>query len=121
MGPLTGIRVLEIGDRGEVAGKLLADAGAEVTKVEPTSGAASRRIGPFAGDRPGSDRSLFYAYWNTNKRGVTPDGAAIWRRLAEGVDIVIDASPPGYLDGLGCGHKSFAAQTRLIWCSLTPF
>ncbi len=126
MGPLTGIRVLEIGDRGEVAGKLLADAGADVLKIEPGSGAASRRIGPFVDDQPGNDRSLFYAYWNTNKRGLTldladPDGAAIWRRLVEGVDVVIDASPPDHLDGLGCGHEAFAAQTQLIWCSLTPF
>jgi len=74
-GPLVGLRVVEIGDRGEVAGKLLADAGAELIRVEPPSGARSRGTGPFVGDRRDINASLHYAYLNTNKRGVTLDVA----------------------------------------------
>ena len=125
MGPLNGLRVVEVGDRGEVAGKLLADAGADVIKVEPPAGAASRRVGPYVGDRPDLNASLHFAYWNTNKRGVTldldqPDGVAIWRRLVAGADVVIDAGPPGHLDG-GGGAYADCVRDGLIWCAITPF
>ncbi len=125
-GPIEGLRVIEIGDRGEVAGKLLADAGADLIKVEPPDGARSRHIGPFAGDRPDLNRSLSFAYWNTSKRGVTvdiglADGAEIWRRLVVAADVVIDASAPGALDSVGCGYGAFGGQERLVWCSITPF
>ncbi|HJM76076.1 MAG TPA: CaiB/BaiF CoA-transferase family protein [Dehalococcoidia bacterium] len=124
-GPLVGLRVVEIGDRGEVAGKLLADAGAELIRVEPPSGARSRGTGPFVGDRRDINASLHYAYLNTNKRGVTLDvaqseGADLWRRLVAGADIVLDSAGPGVLDALGAGHDSFD-DDALIWCSITPF
>src|SRR4051794_29043534 len=110
MGPMQGIRALEIGDRGEVAGKLLADAGADVIRVEPTAGAASRRSGPFAGDQPGPERSLHFAYFNTSKRGLTlnfddADGRALWRQLVARMDVVIDSSAPTHLDDLGAGYE----------------
>jgi crotonobetainyl-CoA:carnitine CoA-transferase CaiB-like acyl-CoA transferase len=122
VGPLTDLRAVEIGDLGEVAGKLLADAGADVIKVEPPDGALSRRAGPFAGDKA----SLAYAFWNANKRGITLDlthsGALeAWRRLVATADIVIDATGPGVLDAVGAGSEGFSGQERLIWCSLTPF
>jgi crotonobetainyl-CoA:carnitine CoA-transferase CaiB-like acyl-CoA transferase len=126
MALLDALHVVEIGDLGEVAGKLLADAGADVVKVEPPGGAKSRRAGPFAGDRFDLDASLTYAYWNTSKRGVTldpatPDGLDLWRRLVERADAVIDAAGPGVLDAAGAGHDAFAADERLVWCSITPF
>lgn len=127
MGALDGLlRVVEIGDRGEIAGKLLADAGADVIRVEPLRGARGRHVGPFVGDLHSLDHSLHYAYWNTNKRGVTldistPDGAELWRRLVCRADVVIDSSGPGVLSVLGVGYEAFAASPRLIWCSLTPF
>ena len=126
-GPVDGLRAVEIGDRGEVAGKLLADAGAEVIRVEPPQGARSRHSGPFSGDRPDVNGSLHHAYLNTNKRGVTldvkkPQGAALWRRLLADVDIVVDSAGPGVLDGLEAGHAALEAEhERLIWCSITPF
>lgn len=124
-GPIEGLRAVEIGDRGEVAGKLLADAGAEVIRVEPPSGARSRRTGPFVGDRRDPDASLHYAYLNTNKRGVTLDpahseGADLWRRLVDGADIVLDSTGPGVLDALGAGYDGFDDEA-LIWCAITPF
>jgi benzylsuccinate CoA-transferase BbsE subunit len=126
MGPIFGLRVIEIGDLGEVAGKLLADAGADVVKVEPPTGARSRHNGPFIKDRPEVNGSLAYAYWNTSKRGVTLDaataeGASIWRQLVEGADVVVDAMGVGALDGLGLGWDACSGNERLIWCSITPF
>ncbi len=124
-GPIEGLRAVEIGDRGEVTGKLLADAGAEVIRVEPPAGARSRHTGPFVGDRRDVDASLHYAYLNTNKRGVTLDpaqseGADLWRRLVEGVDIVLDSTGPGVLDAMDAGYQSFD-DAALIWCAITPF
>lgn len=126
MGPLNGLRALEIGERGEVAGKLLADAGTDVIRVEPPGGAGSRRLGPFTGDHPDPNGSLRYRYFNTNKRGVTldvaaADGQALWRRLVGRVDLVIDSSGPGALDRLEAGYGTTAEHARLIWCSITPF
>ena len=123
---LSGLRVVEIGERGEVAGKLLADVGADVIRVEPPEGARSRGAGPFAGDRPDTNMSLTYAFWNTNKRGITlelskADAVEAWRRLVASCDVVIDACGPGGLDALGAGRDQFAGHERLIWCSITPF
>ncbi len=126
-GPLAGLTAVEIGDRGEVAGKLLADAGAEVVRVEPPEGARTRHTGPFAGDRPDRDASLRFAYLNTNKRGVTlsleePGDAARWRALAARADVVVDGADAGALDALGVGYGALAADApRLVWCAITPF
>ena len=125
-GPMAGVNVVEIGDLGEVAGKLLADAGADVIRVEPPSGARSRGLGPFVGDKPDPNASLHFAYLNSNKRGVTldlsaPGSAAAWRRLIERADVVIDAAGPGVLDAHGAGYESARDLERLVWCAITPF
>ena len=67
--PLTGLRVLDCADeKGELCGRLLADFGADVIRVEPPEGARSRRIPPYhAGE------SLYFAYRNAGKRGMTID------------------------------------------------
>ena len=132
--PASGLRILEIGDSGEVAGKLLGDAGADVIRVEPLEGARSRHLGPFVDDRPDVNRSLRYAYFNTSKRGVTLDlshaaGRDLWLRLVRTADVVIDGSRPGALDELGVGYERCAAPgrdgddegVRVVWCSITPF
>ena len=123
------IRVIEIGDLGEVAGKLLADAGADVIRVEPLAGAATRRVGPFPEDLPSASGSLRFGYFNTSKRGVTldvakADGRALWWRLVAAADVVIDGVGAGALDALESGWN--AAQGRVggqprAWCSVTPF
>src|SRR5262249_51291507 len=70
--PLAGLRVLELADeKGQYCGKLLADLGADVIKIEPPGGEAARRVGPFLDDIPHQDRSLSFWYYNTSKRGVT--------------------------------------------------
>ena len=125
-GPLAGLTAVEIGDRGEVAGKLLGDAGVEVVRVEPPEGARSRHTGPFVDDVPDPNASLHFAYLNTNKRSVTLDltlleDAGRWRALVSAADIVLDSAGPGVLDALGLGYRSFGGSPRLVWCAITPF
>lgn len=128
-GALDGIRILEIGDRGEPAGFLLAAAGADVIRVETPNGSRGRTQGPFVDDQVGTERSLHHAYFNANKRGITldpsvADGLQIWRRLVERADVVIDSIGPGHLDRAGAGHESFKSlieDGKLVWCCITPF
>jgi crotonobetainyl-CoA:carnitine CoA-transferase CaiB-like acyl-CoA transferase len=122
--PLTGVRVIEAGDLGEWAGKLLAGAGADVVRVEPLAGGRSRRLGPFADDRPGLETSLRFAYWNTGKRSVTldpsaSDGDRLWRALLASADVLIDGRPPS--EQPGQRRAGEVGNERLVWCSLTPF
>jgi len=126
-GPLEGLRVVEIGDLAEWAGKLLADAGAEVIRVEPLDGASSRHAGPYAGDRPDTNHSLRFAAANTSKRSVTLDlatdeGASIWADLVGRAEVVLDGAGPGALEGLALGASRFRGERpELLWCSITPF
>ena len=72
--PLAHLQVVDLTDlRGALAGRLLADLGAEVVKVEPPRGDPGRWRPPFAGNQPGPDRSLPFLYRNANKRGVVID------------------------------------------------
>src|ERR1035437_365335 len=99
--PLDGLRVLELADeQAEWAGKLLADMGADVIKVESPGGATTRRIGPFVGDVPDPERSLNFRHYNTSKRSVTLDlatrqGRALWLELAARADVVLETAVPG--------------------------
>ena len=126
-GPLEGLRVIEIGDEAELAGKLLADAGAEVIRVEPRDGVRSRHTGPYVGDRPDSNHSLRFAAANTSKRSVTLDletdeGASIWAELIGGTEVVLDGTAVGSLDDAGLGPARFRGEhPSLIWCAVTPF
>src|SRR5438045_7073457 len=97
-GMLAGLRVIEVADdRAEYAGLLLAGLGAEVVKIEPPEGNATRRIGPFLEDQPGLERSLFFWNYNRNKKSVVLDltegrGREDMLRLLGGADILLDAS-----------------------------
>ena len=69
MKPLTGLRVVDASDeKGELCGRLLADLGAEVIRVEPLEGALSRRLPPFTDD---GETSLYFAVRNAGKRGAS--------------------------------------------------
>ncbi len=127
-GALSGLRVLDLSDhRGALCGRLLADMGADVIKVEPPGGDAARRIGPFLDDQPHPDRSLFFWFYNLNKRSLTLDlahsrGAEMMLRLAASADIVIESWTPGRLDELGIGWDALhRANPALILCSIAPF
>ena len=71
IGPLEGLKVLEIGDLAEVAGKILADAGAHVIRIEPLEGAQSRHQGPYVDDVFDVNHSLRFAASNTSKLSIT--------------------------------------------------
>jgi crotonobetainyl-CoA:carnitine CoA-transferase CaiB-like acyl-CoA transferase len=125
---LHGWRVLDLADeKGAYCGKLLADLGADVIKIEPPGGDATRRRPPFWGDAPHPDRGLFFLYMNTSKRGVTldlaaPDGQALFKRLARTADLVIETFPPGHLDGFGVGYDALRADhPQLVFTSITGF
>ena len=96
--PLAGIRVVDLADeKGELAGRLLADFGADVVRVEPPGGARSRRIPPFHGDT-----SLYFAHRNFNKRGVvldleTEQGRGRLLELCSRADVLIESFAPGTL------------------------
>src|SRR6185503_11195858 len=72
--PLTHLRVVDLTDlRGALAGRLLADLGADVLKLEPPAGDPDRLRPPFVGGIAGSERSLAFAYRHANKRGAIAD------------------------------------------------
>ena len=126
---LDGIKALEIaeGISGPYCGKLLAGLGASVTKIESHDGDAARRVGPFHGDTPNDEGSGLFLYLNTGKNSVTldlhdEDDAAIVRKMAEDVDIVVENYPPGELDSLGLGYGDLAkVNAGLVGISITPF
>jgi benzylsuccinate CoA-transferase BbsE subunit len=118
---LAGVRVLDLADQtGALAGRLLADLGADVILVEPPGGSLLRRIPPFWRGVEAAERSLFFWFYGTGKRGITldparPQGMDLLVRLATAVDVVIETGPPGRLDAL------LAANPRLVLVSITPF
>ena len=98
---LSHLRVLDLTDGGaSMAGRMLADLGADVVLVEPPGGATSRTLGPFAEDAAGPDRSLEFWSNHRGKRSITLDleSEPERRRLREWVsraDVWIDDENPG--------------------------
>ncbi len=94
--PLEHIRVVDVTDlRGALAGRLLADLGADVIKVEPPGGDPGRVRPPFAGGVAAPDRSLAFLYRNANKRGAIidlrdPRGQARLAELCARADILLE-------------------------------
>jgi crotonobetainyl-CoA:carnitine CoA-transferase CaiB-like acyl-CoA transferase len=130
MSALSGIRILELAEdvAGEYCGKLLADFGAEVLKLErPGQGSPTRQRGPFAPRGGAGENSGLFAYLNTNKRSCTldladPAARAALEQLLERVDMVIDDHPSGWLTGVGLDPASFQQHwPRLVLCSITAF
>jgi crotonobetainyl-CoA:carnitine CoA-transferase CaiB-like acyl-CoA transferase len=121
--PLDGVRVVDLADeKGELAGRLLADFGADVIRVEPPRGARSRRIPPFHGDS-----SLYFAYRNFNKRGIVldlerPEGRDRLLALLTCADVFIDSSTPGTLEDLGLAPCELAARhPQLVALRISDF
>src|ERR1700694_4527259 len=109
---LHGVRVLEVADeQAEYTGLLLAGLGAEVIKVEPPGGNATRCIGPFYQDHPDPEGSLFFWHYNRTKRSIaldlraTPDRAA-FRELAARADVMLDSTPRHFLASNGVGLEA---------------
>ncbi|MFU8816956.1 MAG: CaiB/BaiF CoA transferase family protein [Pseudomonadales bacterium] len=125
---LEGVRVLEITDRSAaLAGRVLADLGAEVILVEPPGGAAVRHQAPFLAGTAGAERSFAHLYLNTNKRSVVldldaPGDRARFIDLLATADVLLETLRPGRLTALGLDHAALrAANPRLVQCSVTAF
>ncbi|MBI3964118.1 MAG: CoA transferase [Chloroflexi bacterium] len=127
---LGGLRVIEVAQlaAGPFCGKLLADLGAEVIKVEPPgSGDVARRRGPFPDDRPDPDASGSFLYFNTNKLGVTADvttgeGRALLRELLANADLLIHDLQPEQAAAWHLDYASLALHCpRLVVTTITPF
>lgn len=125
---LSGIKVLDLADeKASFCSKLLADMGAYVIKVEPPGGDSSRDIGPFFNDTPHPEKSLFFWYHNTNKRGITLNlehkaGRDIFCKLLKNADIIVESFPPGYLRDLELEFESLCTiNPRVILVSVTGY
>ncbi|MFA4914888.1 MAG: CaiB/BaiF CoA-transferase family protein, partial [Burkholderiaceae bacterium] len=110
-GPLQGYRVIELGSTvaGPFCGRLLADFGADVIKVEQREGDAVRSMGNVK-----AGRSLYGASIFRNKRIVSIDlrderGRALVRRMCDRADIVIENFTPGRLEQWGLGYDTLSA------------
>jgi len=116
-GPLADIKVLELGQliAGPFAGKMLAEFGADVVKVEPPPSAKDDGGDPLRQWRLLHEgTSLWWYVQARNKKSITvnmrlPEGQAVVRRLAADADVVIENFRPGTLEKWGLGYESLAA------------
>ena len=121
-------RVLDLTDeKGYLCGKILADLGADVIKVERPGGDPSRNIVPFYKDIADKETSLPWFAYNANKRSITlnietADGQEILRKLVKKSDLIIESFSPGYLDSLNLGYRALSLICpEIIFTSITPF
>jgi crotonobetainyl-CoA:carnitine CoA-transferase CaiB-like acyl-CoA transferase len=123
--PLQGIRVLDFSTLlpGPLASLILAEAGAEVIKVERPGKGEDMRAYPPQLDGTGGG----FAMLNRGKKAVAldlrADGAAqSLLALAPTIDIVIEQFRPGVMNRLGLGYEAFrAANPRVIYCAITGY
>lgn len=122
---LHGIRVLELGSTvaGPAAGRLLADLGAEVLKIEPPEGDALRTWGLAAPDGDG----WWFKSHNRNKRFLKFDlyqeaDRRTVRALARECDVVIENFRPGRLDKWGLGYEDLRRENpRIVYAAISGY
>ncbi|MES2097146.1 MAG: CaiB/BaiF CoA-transferase family protein [Pseudomonadota bacterium] len=128
--PLAGLKILELARilAGPWAGQVLADLGAEVTKVESPAGDDTRTWGPpFIENPDGTKDAAYFHSCNRGKSSVvldftTPEGQAEVRRMAADSDVLIENFKVGGLAKYGLDYASLSAiNPRLIYCSITGF
>ena len=125
-GPLAGLRVVEFAHimAGPTCGRMLADMGADVIKVESVAGGDATR-----GFRPPDvdGESAAFMMLNRNKRGVALDlkseaGLEVARRLADRADVLIENHRTGTMDRLGLGYDLLKeTNPGLIYCEISGF
>jgi len=124
MYPLQGLRVLDLSRAlsGPYAGRLLADLGADVVKVEAPEGDMTRRLGAVVHGLSG-----LYTQLNPGKRTVcvdlgTPSGRVVARRLAGAADVVVENFRPGVAARLGLGWEELSDDNpALVMLSISGF
>ena len=122
--PLAGLKVIEVcqGVAGPLVGLLLAEAGAEVVKVEPPQGDFARRLAPRS---TSSDDSAIFDQLNRNKRSITLDlssesDRAALRGLASTADVFLEDWGPGMAEGLGLGCDMLSkSNPKLVYFALS--
>jgi CoA:oxalate CoA-transferase len=122
--PLAGLRVLDMSRvlSGPFAGRMLADLGADVVKIEPPDGDSSRLWGEVRAGLSG-----FYTQQNAGKRNVCvsladPAGVEVVRRLAAGADVVIENFRPRVAQRLGIGWNDLSRRNpRLVMLSISGY
>lgn len=123
--PLVGLRVLDLGNflAGPIVSMHLGAMGADVIKVERTTGDDSRTIGPFSAD----GESSYFMSVNRGKRSVAIDtksepGKAIIKAFCRDADVLVENFRPGVMDRLGLGYSVLSeVNPRLIYCSVSGF
>jgi crotonobetainyl-CoA:carnitine CoA-transferase CaiB-like acyl-CoA transferase len=130
-GPLAGIRVVDCSTvlAGPYCTMMLADLGADVVKVEPPEGDATRGWGPpWVGDEAdGTRTAAYFLAVNRNKRSIRldlkqPDGAAVLRRLLVGADVLIENFRSGGFERLGFGDAELEAiNSALVHLAITGY
>jgi len=127
--PLEGLRVLDLSTEitGPYATKLLADAGADVIKLEPPEGDPLRRWSASGTPIPEGESSVLFAFLNTSKRSAvadleTPGGRELFLGLAATADVVVESLGAGRLDELDLGWGVLHARSPgLSLVSISPW
>ena len=122
--PLAGIRILEIGHYTTIplCTRLLASLGAEVIKIEPPEGEATRAWPPTH-----DGQGVFFSYMNSDKRSLVLDlrrseDSAVLKALVRGADMLVENLKPGALARRGFSAEALAQlNERLIYCSVSGF
>lgn len=125
MGPLTGIKVIEIAHWlvAPYCTNMLSDLGAEVVKIEPLSGDQVRLSGSYFKE----GESYLFAAYNHGKRSIAlnlkePEGLRIARELCREADVVVENYRPGTCDKLGVGYEAIRRiNPRIVYCSISAF
>ena len=127
---LDGVTIVEYAGfiSGPYCGKLLAEMGATVWKVEePVTGDPARGYGPFPGGVPHREKSGLYLYLNTNKQSVSldpslPSGRDMFLHLAEKASLMIEDRQPGEMTNMGLGYERLkSSNPGLVQVSITPY
>ena len=127
---LTGLKVLEYSEfiSGPYCGKMLADLGAEVIKIErPGLGDKARHWGPYPGDIPHAEKSGLFLFLNSNKSSITLDlkrglGSKIFEQLVKWADVFIESYPANEMERHGFDYERLSRlNPSLIMVSISPF
>jgi crotonobetainyl-CoA:carnitine CoA-transferase CaiB-like acyl-CoA transferase len=130
-GPLAGLRVIDCSTvlAGPYATMLLGDLGADVVKIEPPRGDATRGWGPpwVGSDDDGTRTAAYFLAVNRNKRSLRldlrqADGASVLRRLLGGADVLVENFRSGGLERLGFGDAELVRlNPRLVHLAITGY
>ncbi|MSW20875.1 MAG: hypothetical protein F2873_08250, partial [Actinobacteria bacterium] len=127
-GMLSAYRVLDLTDgRAELTAFVLAGLGADVVKVEPPGGSASRSSAPLDPTLPPELSSLRFHAFNRGKRSVvldleTPEGRDGLLGLAATADFVVENAGPGTMAARGLGFEALrAVRPDIVYVAISPF